>query len=220
MDERTKNIIKVIVAIILIVVAVQYLLPDINSPKFKEFVESSGVWGPLAIIGYIVVAHVIAPLVGSPATFLSAAIFGIVETMVFLYFAGLISSVINFQISRRLGRTWVKKLAGEKNLETIDRFLGVSTINIFILSRIFGFAIFDVISYAAGFTKISFKKYFLITAIFPLIPLATFAFIFKEFDFTSKNNFLIWVGIIILVGALFSLGFKRYLSKKLSRKDS
>ena len=215
MNQRYKNILKVIIVVTALVLFAQFLLPDINSPQFKEFIQGSGLLGPIIIIGYIIIAHVIAPLIGSPATFLSAAIFGIVKTMLFLYVASLISSIINFYISRKLGREWVRKLAGEKNLQEIDKLLGVSTIKIFILARIFGFAIFDVISYAAGLTKISFKKYFVITAIFPLIPLFIITFIFKDFDFTSKNNFIIWVSIIILIGGIFSFGFRKHLYKKL-----
>src|SRR3989344_2963583 len=214
MNQKSKNIVKAIVVIASIVLFAQYLLPDINSPQFKEFVRNSGAIGPLVIIGYINTAHVIAPLVGSPATFLSAAIFGVTKTMLFLYIGGLISSIINFYISRKLGRVWVKKLAGEESLGEIDKLLGVSTIKIFIFSRIFGFALFDVISYAAGFTKISFKKYFAITATFPLIPLSVLAFVFKDFNFASKNSFIIWASGLLLISAIFSLSFRKYLYKK------
>lgn len=209
---------KVLLAIILIVLFAEYLLPDITSPEFKAFLERYSAWGALVVVGYIIVSHVIAPLVGSPMVFLSAAIFGINRTMLFLYTAGLISSVINFHISRKFGRAWVQKLAGEKNMREMDRFLGVSTLKVFIFARVFGFAIFDVISYAAGFTKISFRKYFYLTAIFYAIPLISLAFIFRDFDFSSGYNFVIWIMSLLLVGAVFAFGFRRYLFRKLNQK--
>ncbi len=214
MTQKSKNIIKVVVVMVLLFLFVQYLLPDANSPEFKKFVESSSVLGPLAVISYIITAHVFAPLLGSPVAFLSSTIFGIARTMLFIYVAGLISSTLNFYISRKLGRKWVKKLAGEKNLEEIDKFLEVLDIRMLILGRVFGFAVFDIISYATGFTKMSFKKYFLVTVIFPLIPLSILVFVFKDFDFGSSNSLVIYMSVVFVIGVGFAFLFKRHIHRR------
>src|SRR3989338_6827984 len=146
MPKTFKIILKVLGIIAVIVVATKLLLPDVSSPGFKSFVEGQGILGPLAIIGYTIVSHIVAPLVGSPVTFLSIALFGAVKSMLFLYIACMISACINFYISRKLGRKWVGKLAGEGTMNDIDRFLGVSGIGVLVVSRIFCFALFDIIS--------------------------------------------------------------------------
>src|SRR3989344_5011205 len=200
--EKIKIILKVLGIIAVIVVATKLLLPDVSSPGFKSFVEGQGILGPLAIIGYTIVSHIVAPLVGSPVTFLSIALFGAVKSMLFLYIACMISACINFYISRKLGRKWVGKLAGEGTMNDIDRFLGVSGIGVLVVSRIFGFALFDIISYAAGFSKIRFKKYFIITALCAAVPTTVLGFVVHSFDFTSQYVFIIWSSSLIFAGLL------------------
>ena len=215
-NEKIKIILKIVGAIVAIVVAIKLLLPDVSSPEFKAFVESQGILGPLAIIGYTIVSHVVAPLVGSPVVFLSIAVFGAAKSMLFLYIACMISSVINFYISRKLGRKWVIKLAGQSTMDDIDKFLGVSGKGVLAISRIFGFALFDVISYAAGFTKIKFRKYFLITAICAIIPTVGLGLISKNIDFTSKLTFIVWSSSLIFAGFIFAYIIKKRLSKRLA----
>lgn len=219
MNERIRILLKIVGAVVLIVFATKLLLPDVTSEEFRNFIERAGIMGPLAVIGYIITAHVIAPLFGSPIVFLGIAVFGIVKTMAYLYLASLISATINFCISRRLGRVWVRKLAGEKNLQEIDRFLGVSGIGVFVVARIFGFALFDVISYAAGFTRISFKKYFLLTSSCALIPLTAITILFWNFDFTSEYNFITWASSMFLAGIIFTFVLRKKLSQRLKCKS-
>lgn len=218
-NERIRIALKGAGAVIAIVLAAKLFLPDVTSPGFRNLIEEAGIWGPLAVIGYIITAHVIAPLLGSPIVFLAIAVFGIVETMTYLYLASMISSVMNFCISRKFGRIWVRKLAGEKNMEEMNRFLGVSGVGVFVAARIFGFALFDIISYAAGFTRISFKKYFLITAGCALIPFTVIAILFRNFDFTSEYNFIIWTSTIFLAGTIFAFLLRKKLSKRLEHES-
>lgn len=141
-------------------------------------------------------------------------VLGVVEATALIYAGGFISSTINFFIARKLGRKWVAKLAGEKGLEKIDGLLAVSDVSkALILTRVFCFSLFDFISYAAGFTNISFKKYFVISVVFPIIPLSIIAFAFRDFDFTKANSFITWASILLLVSVIFSFYVKKYLYK-------
>ncbi|NQU82697.1 MAG: TVP38/TMEM64 family protein [Parcubacteria group bacterium] len=204
---------KVLIVIIAFSLLLKWLLPVVSSDKFIAITESMGIFGPLVVILYVVVSHIVAPLAGLPGVLLGASIYGIVKTVLFLYIAGLISGTINFWISRRFGRKWVAKLAGEKTINQIDNFVLVSGKKVLIASRLFGFALFEVISYAAGFTNMRFKTYFIITVIFSAVPAVVFGYAFKSVDFLSVTGQVLWMGTIIIVGAVFAFMIKRYMRR-------
>lgn len=154
------KIVKIFFIISLIAVFLKFLVPLFDSQSFQEIIIKIGIFGPFLFIFYCILAHIIAPLVGTPIFLVSIAIYGIWRTAIFYYIASLISSTINFYISRKLGRPWVKKLGGKKILNQVDKIVDKLGDKILIFCRLFGWSLFDVISYAAGFTKISFKRYF------------------------------------------------------------
>lgn len=218
MEQKNKvklwQIGKVLIVVILLSLFLKWLLPVIGSDGFRSITESIGILGPLVVIIYIVVSHIVAPLAGLPGVLLGASIYGIVKTVLFIYIAGLISCAINFWISRRFGRKWVTKLAGKKTMKQVDDFVEATGIKVLIASRLFGFALFEVISYAAGFTNMSFRRYFVITAVFSAIPAAVFGYAFKNVDFLSGTGQILWIGAILVVGIVFVFMIKRYIGRK------
>lgn len=220
MKDRVNVLIQILVAIILLSLAIQWLLPAINSEEFQLFIKDIGPFGPAVIILFTIVSHIFAPMAGSPAVLLGYAIFGVIKTSLFLYIASMISAMINFEISRRYGRGLVIKLVGKDAIKQVDKLVEISGGKILAVSRIFGFPLFEIISYAAGLTKISFKKYMTITALFGALPNLFFAIILRDADLSSPINFYIWVGGLFLVGFGFSLVMKEYVDKKMSNKGS
>ncbi|NQU78038.1 TVP38/TMEM64 family protein [Candidatus Falkowbacteria bacterium] len=214
---KDKKSFKVLVIILLVIVgsfALNLFLPKLTSDEAREFVRGLGFWGPLVVILYIIISHIIAPVSGAPMMVLGIALFGIYEVTIYSYLAGIISAVIAFYISRRFGRIWVLKLVGQKTMEEIDDFVEYAGTEMLILSRLFGFSVFDVISYAAGLTKVSFRKYFIITLVFSIPARVVFAFVFRNVDFGTMTGIIIWVGTLGFFAVLFSLFVKMYMNKK------
>ncbi|MDP2926858.1 MAG: VTT domain-containing protein [bacterium] len=212
--HKLYEIVKILLVILVLYLVLGLLIPILTSQDFRRFVQSLGPAAPLIVILYIVISHVFAPLAGTPGVLLGVAVFGIYQTMFYLYLASAVSAAINFYISRRFGRKWVIRLVGEKTMAEINDFVGVFGTQILILSRLFGFAIFEVISYAAGLTNIDFRKYFLITLVFSSVSNLVFAFLFRDVDFSSGNSLILWLGILLVSGLIFSLFIKKYLSKR------
>lgn len=205
---------KALLVIVFLSIGLRFLIPTLTSEEFKKFVENLGAFGPLVIISYTVLSHVFAPLAGTPGILLSAAVFGILETIIYIYLASMISALINFYISRRFGRVWVIKLVGKKAMTEVDSFTQASGTKILIFSRVFGFSLFELISYAAGLTNIDFRKYFIVTLIFTLIPNLFFAFLFENTDFSSTFNLIAWIVTLAVTGLIFSLLVKKFLKKQ------
>lgn len=205
------------IIIFLYVVLKTVLIPLVVSEGFKGFTASLGTFGYFIVIGYTVLSHVFAPLAGTPGVLLGVTIYGIKTGISLLYIASLISATINFWISRKFGRKFVTKLVGEKSMKEVDEFTSVEGQYVLLISRLFGFSIFEFISYAAGLTNISFKKYFLITSIASIFTNITAYFVFRNINFQSETGILIWVGFIVGTGVIFGFFIKSYLRKKNER---
>lgn len=193
-----------------------FLIPMITSESFQVFIARIGIWGYLVVILYTVLSHVFAPLAGSPGVLLGVTIYGLQSGIVLLYFASLISASVNFWISKRYGRDFVTKLVGKKSMEDVDAFVEAEGRETLIISRLFGFPIFEFISYAAGLTTMKFKQYFVITAVASIVPNFVAFYAFRSTDFQSENGIYIWLGSLILAGALFAVFIRMYLKRQKS----
>lgn len=171
---KKREIFKKIFFILLIIIGIslcgEFLLSRITPDRLKEVSISMGAYGPLVITGFIVISQVIAPIASTPGFFVGVALYGPTIAYIILYIAGLLSSVICFYISRIWGRSLVEKFVGKKGMKTVDNFVEVAGGRTLVSARLIGYSLCDVISYATGFTNISFKKYFLITVLFSAIP--------------------------------------------------
>ena len=202
------------VVVFLYILLKAILIPLIISEGFKDFTASLGFFGYFIVIGYTVLSHVFAPLAGTPGVLLGVTIYGVKTGMFLLYIASLISATINFWISKKFGRKLVTKLVGEKSMKEVDEFTSVEGKQVLIISRLFGFPIFEFISYAAGLTNISFKDYFIITAIASIFTNIAAYLVFKNINFQSETGIMIWIGSIVGAGIIFGFFIKSYLKKK------
>jgi len=214
------KIAKFIFIALLLWVALMYLMPQVTSEEFRVFVQGAGALGPIAVIGYTIFAHIFAPVAATPVVISSFAIFGIYEAMFYFYIGGILSSIINFYISRKWGRGIVARFVGQKVMHEVDNYAEAFGTKALVISRIFGFAIFEVISYAAGLTNISFKKYITITIIFSSIPSIIFGTVFRDFDFSTTSGLLVWLGVLVTSGTIFAYLIREHLKQhKSSQQD-
>lgn len=218
LHKKAKDALNILLIFAVIIFFGRILLPIINSPGFTQFVADMGRLGPLIVIFYVVLAHVFAPLVGSPMLFVSAAIYGLGYSTIYFYIGGLFSSAINFWIARKYGRKWVIKLAGKSAMKDIDNFVAVEGTEVLVISRIFGFPLFDFISYAAGLTKIDFKKYYFITNFIGLFTGTFIYFIYRNVDLKTEEGTALWMGSLLAVAFIFTFAIRHYLDKKVSGK--
>jgi uncharacterized membrane protein YdjX (TVP38/TMEM64 family) len=186
----------------------------LRTEEIQTKITNAGIVGPLIVILYIVASHVFAPVAGTPGTVVAFAAYGLFGGWIILYVASLISSIINFYISRELGRKWVSRFAGEESLAKIDNFSDIMGIKLLKLARVFGAPLFEFISYAAGFTRISFKRYFLITSLYSVLPGVLFAFA-AYYSLSSAFYLTLYFASMFIVGAIFTwYTLQQYLKLK------
>jgi uncharacterized membrane protein YdjX (TVP38/TMEM64 family) len=208
-----KDILKISLIVLVSATVAVYISGVLKTDKFKNYVEELGFFGPLLVILYIAVSQVIAPLTGTPGTVVAVSSYGFWGGWLIIYIASLLSAVVNFYIARDLGRSWVIRLSGKESIEKIDKFVAVMGDKILIVARLFGFSVFEFISYAVGFTNMSFKEYFLITAIVSPISGTIVTYFFYRY-LTSALALSVVLGTTIVIGAIFT-SYMIWLYKKM-----
>lgn len=214
--KRINTLLKVLGLIAVLVVISQVVFPIINSPDFEDFVRDIGPFGPFVIILFTLIGHVFLPFAGSPVLLISLAIYGAIQTSLFLYVASMFGAIINFELARQYGKKLIRKVAGQDSIDQIDIFSRFTGEKALVVARLFGFPFFEIISYAAGLTNISFRNYILITALVGAIPNLSIAFLFRNAELTDPINFYIWLAVLVLLGLGFSLAMKQYHDKHMS----
>lgn len=212
--KKYNQFIHILIFTALFLIALKILFPTLRSDEFQQFINNIGILGPAAIIIYIVISHILAPLGGAPAMIASLAIYGLIPTLIYHYIASMISATINFYISKKFGKPIVEKLAGKKTYKQIESFVQKTQKSLLIAGRLIGISFFEIISYAAGFTKVSFKKYIIITAIFSLPSYIVFSAILYKSDPNDPKSILYYLGGLGITALIYSLIIKKEYSIK------
>jgi uncharacterized membrane protein YdjX (TVP38/TMEM64 family) len=194
-------------------------LGGIEEQSIATFVESWGQFTIVAVCLIILGTQVFAPLSGAPAMFVGFRIVGFETTMILFYLVSLLSAAINFWISRRYGRKCVARFIGEAALNEVDQIAKSEEKFLLVWSRVFGYYIFDIISYAIGLTSIPFKKYFLSTALFTLIPWSAYFVAFRFVDMKSTPGMLAYFGSLLITAAIFGRIFWKIWKARAKRVE-
>lgn len=137
-------------------------------PRFAEWVEGLGVWGPIVFIaGYAAAAVAFVP--GSLLTLAAGAIFGIVKGVIVVFIGAVLGSCAAFLIARHLARAAIeKRIAGNPRFAAIDRAVGSQGLRLVFLLRLSPVFPFNLLNYALGLTRVRFSDYLL--ASFGMLP--------------------------------------------------
>lgn len=176
----------------------------------QNYIKGAGIWGPLVYVVLLLITFIIAPLTGFPIVVIGIGAFGVAQALFITYLVSLLAAAINFYISHFLGRSVVARLVGKKGLEKIDKLAEKFELEALILSRLFQGFLFEWISYAAGFTNIRFRVFFLVTA-FGCLPY----FVIIYYYSTHITNLTeLFIKVALTNYALLPIPFLYFLSKR------
>ncbi|HEY3567899.1 MAG TPA: TVP38/TMEM64 family protein [Thermoanaerobaculia bacterium] len=128
-------------------------------PRFAQWVEGLGVWGPVVfILGYAVAAVAFIP--GSLLTLAAGAIFGLVKGTVYTLIGATLGASAAFLVARYVARGAIeRKIAGNARFAAIDRAVGREGFKIVALLRLSPIFPFNLLNYSLGLTKVGFWPY-------------------------------------------------------------
>lgn len=133
------------------------------------WLEKAGIFAPLVYMFVMAAAVVISPIPSMPLDLAAGAFFGPFLGTFYSLTGALCGSTVSFFIARFLGRSAIERLLGGHINFCMQCSDGILTRIVFI-SRLIPFVSFDVVSYGAGLTKMSLRK-FIIATLFGMIPI-------------------------------------------------
>ena len=128
-------------------------------PRFAEWVESLGFWGPAVFIaGYVVTTIAFIP--GALMTLAAGAVFGLPKATVYVLTGATLGSAAAFLISRHLAREAIAaRVAGNTRFEAIERAVGAQGFKMVLLMRLSPVFPYNLLNYSLGLTTVRFSDY-------------------------------------------------------------
>ena len=133
--------------------------------KLKDFVASYGPYAAAISFLLMVLQSVVAPLPAFLITFANAALFGFWKGALLSWSSAMVGAALCFFIARSLGREAVEKLTSKGALKNIDDFFKRHGKQSILIARLLPFISFDIVSYAAGLSSVSFLGFWVATGL-------------------------------------------------------
>lgn len=172
---------------------------EILTPSgLQQVIAQSGAWGPLFYIGVLAVSVVVSQIPGVPLALAAGAIWGPFLAGIYSVLGAFLGGLVAYGLGHTLGRPAVKNLTGKSISFSTDRgevYIG----GLIFLTRLLPIFSFDLISYGAGISGLSFPIY-ASTTLFGMIP-STFLLTYMGATLT------IGLGLGTALAVLFTMAF-------------
>ncbi len=171
-NKRLVNIITIVFTL-LCLLYVYYLYKAgilLDEAKMEEYIAGYGLFAPIIFILIFIFSIVFPIIPGGLLCVISVFLFGAVFGFIYSYLATILGSSIAYLLSKKYGRKIVVKIIGKEKfdkqinwLDKGDRF-----------AKFFAFMIFipfvpdDVLCYFAGLTKMTYKRFLILLALFKI----------------------------------------------------
>jgi uncharacterized membrane protein YdjX (TVP38/TMEM64 family) len=179
----------------------------------KDFIASWGAYAAVISFGLMIFQSIAAPLPAFLITFANANLFGWWQGAILSWTSAMAGAALCFYIARVLGRDVAEKFTSKAGLKQVDAFFekyGKSTV---LVCRLLPFVSFDLVSYGAGLTSMSFGSFFLATGIGQLPATIVYSYVGGMLTGGAK---LLVTGLMILfaLSAFVVMARKIYVEKQ------
>ena len=232
MKEEKNWLGKVVLLIAVIAtVAVYFLVPGVNKMMNKvfamfasgdftvvrDFVASYGAYAAVISFFLMIFQSIAAPLPAFLLTFANANLFGWWQGAILSWTSAMAGAAACFYIARILGRDVAEKLTSRSGLAQIDTFFERYGNNTILICRLLPFISFDIVSYAAGLTSMSFMSFFIATGIGQLPATIVYSYVGGMLTGGAKL-FVTALMILFALSALIFMLRKIYMDRQ-SKKE-
>jgi len=131
----------------------------------RDYILSYGFWAPVASCFLMILQALVAPVPSFLITFANGLAFGVFWGWMLSLLGHVLAAAVCFWISRSLGRVPVEVLVGRTGLQSADRWFARWGMYAVFVGRLVPGVAFDVISYAAGLTRMRFRNFLVATAL-------------------------------------------------------
>jgi len=203
-------------AFVVALTAAYWLLQDseliasiLSAEALKTQVSRLGPWGPLAVIGLMVLAILVSPIPSAPIALAAGALYGHAWGTLYVLLGAEMGALAAFGIARVVGYDVLRRWLGERLslgwLGSQNALMGLV-----FASRLLPFVSFDVVSYAAGLSVLSVWRFALAT----LAGVMPASFLLAHFGAgmvagEAKGALIAALGLGVLVAIPFVVRFVR-----------
>lgn len=234
MEQNKKNRGKKIIVLALIAAAIAsyFIFPPVKevmneifrmfaSGDFtvvKEFVASYGAYAVVISFLLMIFQSVAAPLPAFLITFANANLFGWWQGAILSWTSAMAGAAVCFFIARILGRDAAEKLTSKAGLAQIDTFFEKYGKNTILICRLLPFVSFDIVSYAAGLTSMSFGSFMVATGLGQLPATIVYSYVGGMLTGGAKL-FVTGLMLLFALSAIIAMGRKIYLEKQKTKGE-
>ncbi len=169
-----------------------------DGAALRRHLAALGAWGPAAIVGLMILAILVSPIPSAPIAMAAGAAYGHGWGTLYVLVGAELGALAAFGLARLLGYEAMRRWLGSR-LE-IGLFGSQNALMAIVFaSRLLPFISFDLVSYAAGLTVLSFWRFALAT----LAGVAPASFLLAHFggEMASGETDRILISVVLL-GAL------------------
>lgn len=125
----------------------------LDGERLERLVVRAGLWGPVLIVLLMIAAVVASPIPSAPIAMAAGAAYGHVWGTVQVVIGAELGALIAFGLARVLGRDVVQRVFGDRVDAGLLGSQAALTATVF-ASRLMPFVSFDMVSYAAGLSRL------------------------------------------------------------------
>lgn len=227
LSNRTIIILKhigIFIIIALVLYLLNWILEDTNNllsqgsvGQVVDLIQSWGVAAPLLSILLMIFQSISAPVPAFLITGANGAIFGIFWGVVISWIGAMLGGILSFFLARWFGETFVKKMIKSATLwEKVDQISSKHGFKVILIGRLLPFISFDLISYAAGLSKMKIAPFCIATGI-GMLP-GTLAYVLLGNQMLRFDSYFNIAGIVVIV-VLCIYGATKYVQNKRKSKE-
>jgi uncharacterized membrane protein YdjX (TVP38/TMEM64 family) len=185
-----------------------------NIDRLKAFIVSYGFWAPLISAFLMVAQSVILFLPAFPIFIVNALAFGVVWGVLLSWSSAVLGSIVCFTIAKNLGRPAVQRLANRVHLQAADTELRRYEKYIILFFGFIPVISFDVISYAAGLTLLTYWEFIPLVCIAQIPSALFYALIVHKIDKGTLDVYWAVAGALFVILAITSVAARAFLGRR------
>ncbi|WP_273832203.1 TVP38/TMEM64 family protein [Guptibacillus sedimenti] len=166
-----------------------------------DYFRSLGVWAPIISIALMIAQGILAPLPSFVITAANGLAFGIPFGFLISWTGGMAAAIVMFWLARLLGAGFVERVTKQNHLlHQANRYSGKNGFFLIFVARLIPIVSFDFISFLAGLSRISFRSFFVATAL-GQIP-GTILYTIVGHDVANLDEYqtrFLWTSVIIVL---------------------
>ncbi len=175
-----------------------------NIEAVRDYILSYGAWAPVISAALMILQALLAFLPAFVLAFANGLAFGAFWGGLLSLSSATLAAAVSFGIAHALGRAPVEAILGKRSLGAADVWFARYGVYAVLIARLVPVVSFDVISYAAGLTRMSFSRFLLAT----IVGMAPVTFVYSFLGERAPQYIdilLVIFGLIVGAGVVYAV---------------